>query len=153
VRSFNIGINELVHRAVDLDAEFQKQRAQFYAQSWDVSIHQGGKNFFWLPRYEPFDAKTMENVKEGVEIEGNSAISLVISPALVKAGNADGEAYGVDKVLMKAVVAAETYFQGSEEGSGPSPEREVKERDPGAFDSTLPNRAPKRMSSLRRRIF
>jgi hypothetical protein len=116
--SFEKDLRDIVERAVDLDAEFAKQRAHYYVGTWIVAFYD--KQYRqWVDRECHYKTETMENVEGDVEIKPRCRISLVIRPVLFKAGNAFGKYYGVQKPLVKALVTTEHYLQGMTDTTKP----------------------------------
>ena len=82
----------------------QKQTAFYYVTTWKLCLPQriGGKP---IPTHPPFDPDLMES--NGSPPDGNrrqSTVSLIVSPALMKRGNNDGEDFGDCHPVWKARV-------------------------------------------------
>jgi hypothetical protein len=118
VESFQKGVRDIIERAVQLDAEFSKQRAHYYVASWTVAFYSKPYDQ-WVDSHCIFDGASMTNVEGKVDRHRPCRISLVIRPVLFKAGNTFGNSYDVHEVLVKALVTTEHYLKDTTETSKP----------------------------------
>jgi hypothetical protein len=99
-------LEQILEQAMALDAEMQKQRAHYYAFTWCLT-GMDKRSGLIVPLHVDFGKwKTrMESLNEGVSPKEHSRpLSLVVCPALMKAGNADGEQYTDCGAIVKATV-------------------------------------------------
>lgn len=95
-------LSKLLHDAVDLHVTLMKSKAIFFL----------GTPGSFLPenKYYPFDSESMEICWKSTETPSHEChVSLVLSPSLIKIGNADGGSFGHRMVLCKAAVALVDY--------------------------------------------
>lgn len=83
-------LREIVAKAVKLDEEMNKSRALLTVSHWE------GEDF----KYMKFD-ETMESAVGFAAARPGMAVELVLAPAMVKMGTADGEAYDKRSYLSK----------------------------------------------------
>jgi hypothetical protein len=144
LESFQNGVRDIIESAVDLDAEFSKQRAHYYTRSLMIAFY-SKPHRQWVERHCIYNRKTMENVEGNVDIHGPCRISLVVRPMLHKAGNNFGDSYvNLEVVLVKALVTTEHYLKDTREKSKPPKLKSKKEeREPGKLEPISEKKAGK----------
>lgn len=94
--SFESGIKRIVSKAARVDAVFQRQRALITA--WFPTNTDTRYQYGYNPRQNGF-----EGIDESLDEE--SPVELLVVPGLLKLGNADGEAYDKEILLVKCSVS------------------------------------------------
>jgi hypothetical protein len=99
-------LQTVVEQAIALDTEMQKQTAHYYVHSWRLRLgSDSGRGKWNIPRHQEFEALTMDSLNEEPGLRRRpKPLSLVVSPALMKAGNAEGEDYSVCYAVVKATI-------------------------------------------------
>ncbi|KAF2110483.1 hypothetical protein BDV96DRAFT_651118 [Lophiotrema nucula] len=91
----------IISEAIQLDAEMWRQKAFFHPGSLRASPD------------SPFNPSSMELWETPPDAYANTLppISLIISPCLMKTGNADGDFYDTSNILVKSQVSGEFAYQ------------------------------------------
>jgi hypothetical protein len=99
-------LERIINQAIALDTEMQKQTACYYVHTWKLyMVLKSGKRRLIVSRHQEFEASTMELFGEETNSRRHhKPLSLVLSPVLMKAGNANGEQYEVCDPVVKATV-------------------------------------------------
>lgn len=153
---FGNDLHKILRTAIHLDADMWKQKALFYPSLPAHTLSPADvPQSPYLPRPEPvieYDPESMD-LYEGTEQEGaRMAVTLVITPQLIKAGNSDGEGYEFFMTKVKSQVSCQQVFHREPTSATPKILRSASrdaEPQPGKFDPTLQSqnsRQPKRHS-------
>ena len=96
------GLDEILRQAMDINVGLIKSRAIFSIVEFEgLSYTNSSRKLF---HYE-FFRKEMEIIAGNPESVTGTPVQLVVSPMILKTGNADGEDYDKEMVLIKARVA------------------------------------------------
>ncbi len=90
----------IINKAAELDSIFRLSRANFHVFITRLKLPLANPPSFGFR----FDPETMEGVKNFPtpnEDDPAVTVDLAVSPGIFKAGNADGENYGAERVLVK----------------------------------------------------
>ena len=141
---FGNDLCKILRTAIHLDADMWKQKALFYPSlPAHTLIPADVPQSPYLPRPEPvieYNPESMD-LYEGTEQDGTRmAVTLVIAPELIKAGNSDGEGYEFFMTKVKSQVSCQQVFH--REPTSATPEipqgaSQDAEPQPGKFDPTL----------------
>jgi hypothetical protein len=101
--TFKGHLETIIGLALNLDADMQRQTAFYFVKTWKLCHAQriGGNP---IPTHPTFDPDYMEDNGDSTSNRRYSRVSLIISPALMKRGNNEGEGYHNRYLVCKARV-------------------------------------------------
>jgi hypothetical protein len=99
-KGFKSGLLKIVKKAASLDAEFLKQRAVLGPRA---PRSQENQLFGYYPKDEDF-----ETDNDFDSLDGKKIVELIVVPGLGKLGDAHGDNYHVDNMLVKCRVIQES---------------------------------------------
>jgi len=94
---------DIVQNVFDLDAAMQTQKAHYYVETWQLG-HIAESIGQWVSSFPRFDYIKMEDMSVEGRVPESGAVTIVVVPALLKAGNMAGEFYDTLSVIVKAKV-------------------------------------------------